>query len=104
MVSEETFIEANKILKESLQTTLDLFYKKNMPNDYYFRTNDCELNFNHIEFLALLLLELFIKNPYLIKNELEDALDTPVNITEDSLKHYILLNPNHTDIFERVRL
>lgn len=104
MVSEEIFIKWNKILKESLKIKLNSFYKKNVPNNCYFKTTDGELNNNHIEFLALSLLELFINNPYLVRSELEDALDTPVNITEDSLKHYILLNPNHTDIFERVRL
>lgn len=97
--TEEMFVESNNILKDRLRRKLNLQYKEDMAdkNNVHLRpifknSNITELTPNHIEFIALMFLDSYFKNPYLVNKEIEDALDTPVNITGRMLNHYALLN------------
>lgn len=97
--TEDIFVEANNRLKKELQSKLNPQYKQYMEDKnevllrpYIKKSNINELTPNHIEFIGLCVANMFIKNPYLLNNELDDALDTPVDITERKLIHYLLLN------------
>ena len=97
--TEDMFVEANNELKKELQSKLNPQYKQYMADKsevllrpYIKNSNINELTPNHIEFISLSVANMFFKNPYLLNKELDDALDTPVDITERSLTRYLLLN------------
>lgn len=97
--TEEMFVESNDKLKTKLQRKLNPQYKKEMADNMnvhlrpiFKNSNIKNLTPNHIEFIALMFLDSYFKNPYLVNKEIEDALDTPVDITGQMLTHYALLN------------
>lgn len=111
--TEEMFVESNNKLKTELQKKLNLQYKEDMADNMnvllrpiFKNSNIKELTPNHIEFIALMFLDTYFKNPYLVSKEIEDVLDTPVEITGRALNHYALLklmgitNFNKEDIRE----
>ena len=97
--SEDTFIEANNTLKKELQSKLNPQYKEYMTDKnevllrpYIKNSNINELTPNHIEFIALTLMDDYLKNPYLIKGEIDDVLGNPVDMVERGLIRTLLLN------------